>query len=189
MGLLLCAGQAMAGNVLKQRGTEVLVGGEGVVEIGCSFETGFTAFELQLSLSEGLTLVTDEDGKPVAECGFAGSHIVAGNRLASSGNYKFVCYSLDKSPLPMNGTLLRVRVKADEVLAQGSILTVSIVSPEFVRKADSEGEILRDKEMPVAVGEVKAARTEGELYDLQGRRAARAVRGVYIQGGRKVLTR
>ena len=189
MACVLGTVQAEGENILTVSDVVVPVGGEGVVEIGCSFETGFTAFELQLSLSEGLTLVTDEEGKPVAECGFAGSHIVAGNRLSSSGNYKFVCYSLDKSPLPMSGTLLRVRVKADEGLDEGCMLSASIVSPEFVRTADSEGEVLQEKEMPVAVSEVKAARTVGELYDLQGRRAVKAVRGVYIQGGRKVLTR
>ena len=189
MACAFCTGQALAGNILTVTGAEVPVGGEGVVEIGCEFDTEFTAFELQLSLAEGLTIVQDEEGNPVAECGFAGSHIVRGNVLPSNGNCKFVCYSMEKASLPMSGTLLRVRVKADEGLAHGSTLSANIVGQEFVRTDNSEGELLTDKEMPVPVREVKARKADDSVYDLQGRRTTKRGAGIYITGGRKEIGR
>ena len=187
MACVLCSAQALAGNILTVSNAEVPVGGEATIEIGCDFDTEFTAFELQLSLSEGLTLVTDDEGKPVVECGFAGSHEVVGNRLASNGNYKFVCYSLEKALLPMNGTLLRVTVKADETLTSGSIISANVVGQEFVRMADSEGEVLTDTEMPVPVRDVQAATDDDAAYDLQGRRTMKPKDGIFIIGGKKVL--
>ena len=101
---LLCMGQAVAGNVLTVSSAEVPVGGQAMIEIGCNFDTEFTAFELQLSLPDGLSLVTDDEGKPVAECGFEGSHVVEGNLLRSNGNYKFVCYSEAKASMPSSSS-------------------------------------------------------------------------------------
>ena len=183
----LCIGQAIAGNVLTVSNVEVPIGGQATIEIGCDFDTEFTAFELQLALSEGLTLLTNEEGNPIVEHGFEGSHEILGNLLPSNGNYKFVCYSMDKESLPLNGTLIRVTIKADDGLQPGAMLSAGIVSCEFVRTADSEGEYLDDKDMPVPVSEIKAEAKGGNVYDIQGRRVEKTGKGIYIIGGKKEL--
>lgn len=183
---LFCIGQATAGNVLTVSGAEVPVGGQATIEIGCDFDTEFTAFELQLSLPEGLTIATSDDGKPIVERAFEGSHIVDGNLLRSNGNYKIVCYSGVKESLPTSGALLRITVKADEALSPESTLSVGIVGSEFVRTADSTGENVGDEELPVPVLDIRAALPENaSVYDLAGRRVAKVGKGIYIIGGRK----
>ena len=188
MACLLCIGQAKASNVLTVSDVEVPIGGQATIEIGCDFDTDFTAFELQLSLPEGLALATGEDGKLLVECGFGSNHIVEGNLLRSNGNYKFVCYSMEKESIPISGALLRVTVKADDSLMPGTTLAARIVSCEFVRKADSMAEYLNDEEMPVPVRDIKASQPEdATAYDLAGRRVAKMGNGIYIIGGRKLL--
>lgn len=185
---LFCIGQANAGNVLTVSGAEVAAGGQATIEIGCNFDTEFTAFELQLSLPEGLTIATSDGGKPLVERAFEGSHIVEGNLLRSNGNYKIVCYSEGKESMPTSGALLRITIEADEALRPESTLSVGIVGSEFVRTADSTGENLGDKEMPVPVRDIQASLPDdASVYDLVGRRVIKAGKGIYIVGGRKLL--
>lgn len=186
MACLFCTGKATAVNILTVSGVEMPQGGLATIEICCDFDTEFTAFELQLSLPDGLTLVTDEGGKPIVECGFEGSHVVEGNLLRSNGNYKFVCYSTEKESIPNNGALLRVVVKADDTLIPGTTLAAGIVSCEFVRKADSTAEYPNDEEIPVPVHDIQAKLPkDGTVYDLAGRRITKTGKGIYIIGGRK----
>ena len=154
---LLCMGKAMAANVLTVGNVIVPQGGQATIEIGCWFDIEFTAFELQLSLPDGLTLVTDEDGKPIIERGFEGSHAISGNLLPSNGNYKFTCYSTNKDDLsmPASGTLFKVTVKVDASLATGTMLTAGIVASEFTRTADSMGEYLDDVEFTITITELR----------------------------------
>lgn len=187
---LICIGRVTASNVLTIGDVFVPIGGQATIEIGCDFDTEFTAFELQLSLPVGLTLMTDEGGNPIVERGFEGSHIVEGNLLSSNGNYKFVCYSMEKASLPMTGILMRVTVKADEFLQPGTVLSVRIISQEFVRTIDSNGESLADKDVPVPICEIQASqRDDATVYDLGGRQVVngRQLKGVFIIGGKKIL--
>lgn len=51
--------QAIAGNVLTVNDVTLPQGGQATLEIGCEFDTEYTAFELQLALPDGLTDVTE----------------------------------------------------------------------------------------------------------------------------------
>ena len=53
---LLSMGQAMADNRVTVNDVYVPQGGQATIEIGASFETEYTAFELQIALPEGLSL-------------------------------------------------------------------------------------------------------------------------------------
>lgn len=187
---LFCVVQATASNVLTVSSAEVPAGGQATIEIGCNFDTEYTAFELQLSLPEGLTIATSDDGKPLVERAFEGSHIVDGNLLRSNGNYKIVCYSEGKESLPTSGALLRITVKADEALRPESTLSVGIVGSEFVRTANSTGENLGDEELPVPVLDIQAVLPEdASVYDLTGRRIIKTGQGIYVVSGRKQAVR
>ena len=88
---LLSVGQIMAGNVLTVSNVSVPQGGQATIEIGCEFDTEYTAFELQLDLPDGLTLLSDEDGKPIVERAFDGSHTVTGSLLSDSNITLLFC--------------------------------------------------------------------------------------------------
>jgi hypothetical protein len=154
---LLSVAQIMAGNVLTVSNVSVPQGGQATVEIACEFDTEYTAFELQLALPGGLTLLSDEEGKPIVERAFDGSHTVTGSLLPSNGNYKFTCYSTDENDLsmPTSGPLLRVTLVADATLPLGTNLTATITACEFTRTTDSQGENLTDVEFTVSITEFR----------------------------------
>ena len=157
---LFCMGQAAAANVLTVGDVAVPQGGQVITEIGCKFDTEFTAFELQIALPEGLSLVTDEDGYPIIEKAFDTNHILTGNLLPSNGNYKITCRSMENLSMPTNGTLFRVTIQADASLPVGAPLTGSIVGCEFTRTATSTGEILDDVDFPIYITEYRTVLDE-----------------------------
>ena len=161
---LLSLGQAMAGNQLTVSDVSVQQGGQAMIEVGCAFDTEYTAFELQLALPEGLSLLTDEDGKPIVERAFDGSHTVTGSLLPSNGNYKFTCYSTDENSLsmPTSGTLFTVTLLADASLSAGTSLTATVTACEFTRTADSQGENLADVDFTVSITESRTILDEND---------------------------
>lgn len=150
-------GQAIADNRLTISDVYIPQGGRTALEIGCEFETEFTAFELQLSLPEGLSLQSDEDGKPIVERTFEGSHVISGNKLSSNGNYKFTCYSTNENELalPISGILFRVTLQANSELAIGTSLNAIVLSTEFTRLSDSEGVNLNNVSFGIHITEFR----------------------------------
>ena len=152
----LCSlGQAMADNVLTVSEVSVPQGGQTELEIGCLFDTEYTAFELQLALPDGLSLVTDEDGYPIVERAFDTGHILTANLLPSNGNYKITCRSMENLSMPTSGALFRVTLQADASLTLGTSLTATVTGCEFTRTADSQGENLADVDFTVSISEFR----------------------------------
>ncbi len=157
---LFSMGQAVADNVLTVNEVQVPQGGQARIEIGCDFDTEFTAFELQIALPEGLSLVADEDGYPVIEKAFDTNHILTGNLLPSNGNYKITCRSMENLSMPTSGALFSVTVQAGNNVTAGSMLTGNIVSCEFTRTADSGGQELDDTDFTIYVTEYRVVLDE-----------------------------
>lgn len=157
---LLSMGQAVADNVLTVNEVYVPQGGQAQIEIGCDFDTEFTAFELQIALPDGLSLLADEDGYPVIEKAFDTNHILSGNLLPSNGNYKITCRSMENLSLPTSGTLFSVTIQAEAGMSIGTTLTGNIVSCEFTRTADSAGQDLDDTDFPVYITEYRVVLDE-----------------------------
>lgn len=152
---LLNIGQTEADNVLTVSDINVPQGGQALLEIGCEFDTEYTAFELQLSLPEGLSLLTDEYGYPVIEKAFDTNHILTGNLLPSNGNYKITCRSMDNLSIPTSGVLFRVTIQANASLALGTNHAASVTACEFTRTADSQGENLSDVSFTIHITEFR----------------------------------
>jgi len=157
---LACIGQAWAANILTVSDVNVPQGGQATLEVGCEFDTEYTAFELQIALPDGLSLLTDEDGYPVIEKAFDTNHILTGNLLPSNGNYKITCRSMDNISIPADGALFRVTVVADGSLELGSSLAAAITACEFTRTADSNGETLADVDFSVSISEFRTVLDE-----------------------------
>ena len=157
---LLGIGQAVADNVLTVSDVDVPQGGQATIEVGCEFDTEYTAFELQIALPDGLSLLADEDGYPVIEKAFDTNHILTGNLLPSNGNYKITCRSMDNISMPTNGALFRVTVVADGSLELGRNLAARITACEFTRTADSNGENLDDVDFAIHITEFRTVLDE-----------------------------
>ena len=157
---LACIGQAWSANILTVSDVNVPQGGQATLEVGCEFDTEYTAFELQIALPDGLSLLTDEDGYPVIEKAFDTNHILTGNLLPSNGNYKITCRSMDNISIPADGALFRVTVVADGSLELGSSLAAAITACEFTRTADSNGETLADVDFSVSISEFRTVLDE-----------------------------
>ena len=153
--LILGMGQTVATNRLTVSDVNVAQGGEATLEIGCEFDTEYTAFELQLALPEGLSLKTDDEGYPVVERAFDTNHILTGNLLPSNGNYKITCRSMDNLSMPTSGVLFRLTMMADASLALGTSLNATVTACEFTRTADSQGESLDDVPFTVNITEFR----------------------------------
>ena len=147
--------QAIAGNVLTVNDVTLPQGGQATLEIGCEFDTEYTAFELQLALPDGLSLLCDDEGYPIIEKTFDTNHIMTGNLLPSNGNYKITCRSMDNISMPTSGPLLRVTLLADASIALGTNLTATVTGCEFTRTADSNGENLADVSFGIHITEFR----------------------------------
>lgn len=152
---LLGIGRSVAGNVLTADDVSVPQGGEATLEIGCEFDTEYTAFELQIALPEGVTLKSDADGYPIIEKAFATNHVLTGNLLPSNGNYKITCRSMENLSMPTSGALFRVTLVAAPSIALGTSLNASITASEFTRTFDSQGESLDDVNFMVNISEFR----------------------------------
>ena len=152
---MLSVWQAVAGNVLTVNNVDVPQGGQATLEIGCEFDTEYTAFELQIALPDGVSLMKDEYGYPVIEKAFDTNHILTGNLLPSNGNYKITCRSMDNISIPTEGPLFRVTVVADAGLALGTNLAANITACEFTRTVDSNGENLADADFTIHITEFR----------------------------------
>ncbi len=162
---MLIVSQAVAGNILTVNDTNVPQGGQGVLEIGCEFDTEYTAFELQLALPDGLSLLTDEEGYPIIEKAFDTNHILTSNLLPSNGNYKITCRSMDNLSIPTSGTLFRLTLVADGSLALGSTHAASITASEFTRTEDSNGENLSDVNFTINITEFRTILDETSVVE------------------------
>lgn len=177
---LFYVGQAVADNVLTVGDVNLPQGGEATLEVGCDFETEYTAFELQLTLPEGVTLKTDVDGYPVIEKAFDANHVLTGKLLPSNGNYKITCRSMENLSMPTSGALFRVTLVADPSLTLGASLNASVTACEFTRTADSQGELLSDINFTINITEFRT------ILDETSTEAPSAATGVDVRVKRTI---
>ena len=163
LSLLICLmamSHATAKNTLTASDVSLTKGGHAVLEIGCSFEATFTAFEFDLVLPEGCNMALDNNGKFVFGKMFGGNHVLTVTQQ-TNGYYKFICYSMSNSALPMNGTLVHVGITANSKAPVDEILHGKIKNIEVTRLSDYEGEMLDDVNMNLTVN---FAIVSGERY-------------------------
>ena len=100
---LLTMGQAQASDVLTVDAVTVPQGSEAILKVDCEFDSEFKAYQFDIELPDGLSLIVNGEGKPVCEVGFEGTdHTVSSSKVA--GKYRFVCTSTSNTLLPKSGT-------------------------------------------------------------------------------------
>ena len=183
--LLASALTVIAGNVMGQtlRVTPIktAAGEQTILTVSLTGATAMTALQFNLELPEGMMV----DDEYVTTGAATNGHELKMETLAN-GNHLFVLYSMDLNTFS-DGELLRIPMNVSSVGADASVRI------HTVRLADTEA--------VSHVGEVASAtltaikdvvtehseKSEGSVYDLNGRRLTQTRKGVYIVGGSKVV--
>ncbi len=110
LACLISIGQAIANDLVTVENVEVPQNSEAVINVECNFETQFKGFQFDVQLDGGLSLVLDEDDKPIGELGFTGTDHAVSSSKVSEGHYRFVIVSMSNKLLPTSGTLLKMKV-------------------------------------------------------------------------------
>ena len=149
---------------LTAESAEVIVGLTADINIGLNNSmTDFTAYQLDLVLPEGLSLVLDSDGKPAGWQ--TGRYTDVQQQLTleqtAAGTYRFACYSLTNAAISgTEGALLHLQLQAAAGMAAGDY-TVKVTNAVFSR---SNGEKVQvdDKTFTVTVKAVAAGDANGD---------------------------
>ena len=145
-------GYAKASDVLTVADVTVPQNTSATLEVVGSFETPFKGYQFDLELDGGLTLVLNESGKPIAENGFEGTDHLISSSVVSEGHYRFVVVSTSNTPLPLDGSLLRVQVTGAEGKNVGDSFEGRISAIEFTT-LQTEAQKFDDVSFNLTVGE------------------------------------
>ncbi|MBR1498502.1 MAG: hypothetical protein IJ615_02590 [Bacteroidaceae bacterium] len=194
-------GTALAGddNSFYFTDAAVLPGGQTSIELCMrSSATDLTCLEAEVQLPEGLSLVCDEEGIPVATLyrnRVAGHDLQAG--ILENGNLKLLVSDIDGSLFGgEEGPILSFRVQASAsaptgeytLQTTGESLLVNTSAEAFYSTGVTGNVLVTDDATSIAS---HLSETEGTLpvYNLSGQRIARKQRGVNIVGRRKELNK
>lgn len=124
-----------AENGVKVGKTYIPQGGIGTIEIELiNDDYEFTAFDITLSLPEGLSFVLNDKGNPTAAktSRINDESFTVSTAMQTEQAAKFICYSNLKLPFAeTSGTILKVYVEADAELAIGAELTATLGNLTF----------------------------------------------------------
>ena len=159
--------------------------------------TDLTCLEAEIQLPEGLNVVLDEDGNPVAT--LYGNRTMAHEILTNvldNGNLKLLISSIEGNLFSgEEGPLLSFCVEADEDAPTGEYQVETVgesllvnTSAEASYSVGVTGNVLITDD-PTSVNEELRVKSEesGAIYNLAGQRLSKKQRGINIVGGRKEL--
>ena len=124
-------GHAVASDVLTVENVSLRQGAVATISVGGNFDTQFKGYQIDLELSDGVSLVLNESGKPVCENGFDGTDHTISSTVVSEGKYRFVCVSTSNTALPQNGVLLNLKVTGDGASQVGDVFDGKVTAVEF----------------------------------------------------------
>lgn len=180
-------------------------GREAVLAVRFQFNEGheYVSYQFTVDLPSGVSLVTGDyalvpvtlgDGQPSALYYYS---MRASSRI-------MMCYSNPSTPIAgSSGLLVEIPIVADDDLAAGSTLTGQLKDVEFTKNIGAVRTpfanvpiniTVKDRAEESELAGVSDARvtykSNGAVYDLQGRHVDRPVRkGVYIKNGKKNVIR
>ncbi|MBQ9666551.1 MAG: hypothetical protein IJV33_08765 [Bacteroidaceae bacterium] len=122
--LLTYCGGAVAEDGLAVQDVNISQGGEATLEITLeNATTAFAAFQFNVQLVDGITVVTNDKGKFVYEKGarLDEDFTLSVSKLEEPNMYRALGYYTEKQAIPgTNGAIVKLTIKADAALAIGS---------------------------------------------------------------------
>ena len=195
--LLACFLSASATDEVVATDVSLPQGGTGTVDIELNNDQEFTAFQMQLTLPEGVSFVTNKKGNPTFEKGDRYDD----HSLSSSALGVFTCISFSLTPFDdTEGLLLSINVAADANTEVGKPLKAKLSNIEFTT---IEGKRVQfdDVDINIAIGEPISTDIDvlldgtdvqsDEWYTTDGRKlpGKPSEKGVYINNGKTVYVK
>ena len=192
-------GTAWAGNDNSFYFTDaaVLPGGQTDIELCMAGSAaGLTCLEAEIRLPEGLSLVCDEEGNPVATLyrNRTTAHELLANVLAS-GNLKLLVSDIDGHPFSgEEGPVLSFRVQAAETTPKGEC-HVETVGESLLVNTEAEATysvgitgnvLITDNATGTAGPEEAESGIEAPVFSLSGQRLPKVQNGINIVGKKKI---
>ena len=177
---------ATQGLSLALTGSELRAGEEGVLKLSCnSSVTSVGALQFDITLPEGVEL------EEVTRTSNLMSIYNVIMRPLAGNSYRVIVYSAYLRNMPATVDILELKVKPSADMASGSYGIT--LSNAFGSQLDAKVVLSADVQTPVSVlppvgihsVRPDATNSDGDTYDLQGRRARQNQRGIYITDGKK----
>ena len=152
---------------------------ENVLNISLDNERHYTAFQMTVSMPEGMTL-----GRATMDKMRGADHLVTVRDLGR-GHYLVAGFSADNEELMGNsGCLL-------SIITEGQAAEDIIISDIEFATTQAEAYHLADVAVsgtPTGINEMKNEEmVDGKWYDLLGRRVTKTTKGIYIHNGKKII--
>ena len=153
---------------------------ENALNISLNNERHYTAFQMTVSVPEGMTL-----GRATMDEMRGADHLVTVRDLGR-GQYLVAGFSADNEELMAgSGRLL-------SIITEGQTDADIVISDIEFATTQAEAYYLADVAVsgtPTGINEMKneELRMKNEIYDLQGRRVTKATKGIYIYNGKKTI--
>ena len=136
LALLLVSGRATAADVVTMADVSVRPGASQQVSVVLSNETAFTAFQLDITLSEGLSLAKENGKYAIALTARANGHTVSVNEL-SDNCIRVAAYSMTNNNFQGNdGAVLTFKIEAANDFAGNG--TIALDNIRFTTSAIKE---------------------------------------------------
>ena len=197
LATLICGMAQAENNTFYFNDAIIMPGLKGNIELSMrNTATDLTCFEAEIQLPEGLSVVCDEEGKPVAR--LYGNRI-AGHELLTNvldnGNLKLMVSSVNNNRFRgEDGPFLIFRVQAAEDAPIGEF-TVETVGESIIVTGEAKayysagvtGNVLITNDPTGIESTDNGQRTmDNAIYNLFGQRVSKAKKGIFIRGGKKV---
>lgn len=186
---------ASATDEVVAKDVTVSQGGTATVDIELNNDEEFTAFQMQLTLPEGISFVKNKRGNPTFEEG----ERFDDHSLSSSAIGMFTCASFSLAPFyDSEGVLLSINVSADANAEVGKTVQATLSNIEFTTLAAKRVQfadipIKITIAAPTAIDELPDGSDvkSGEWYTIDGQKLSGkpTQKGIYIVDGKKVAVK
>ncbi len=192
---MFSVGMTHATDVITVNPVKVAQGDCAEVEIVLNSETEYKGFQLDLSTPYDVDVVKDEKGSISSEAGTQVENFTVSSNKLSSGTCRFVVLSFEGANFSGNGTILKVKCQADETLTPGeykgvvSGIKLSTADFKTVQLDDIEFTVTVVEPVPDGIGFLVGDADADGIYNIQGQKTGRPVKGLNILNGIKVLVK
>lgn len=192
---LICSLSANATDKVVAANASLPQGGTGTIDIALNNEQEFTAFQMQLTLPEGVNFVMNNKGNPT----FKKGDRYDDHSLSSSALGVFTCISFSLTPIDgTEGLLLSINVSANANTEVGKTLKATLSNIEFTTNGgkrvqfdnmDINITITDPSSASINVPKGGAGIPLKEWFTTDGRKLSGKPtdKGVYILKGKKVM--
>ncbi len=193
-GMILSVGMIHATDIITVSPVTVAQGDCADVVVVLNSDTEYKGFQFDLTTPDDVDAVT-VDGHITAQAGdLVPSFSVSSNNL-ESGVSRFVVLSFEGTKFSGNGSLLKVTCQVDKDLAPGEykgvISGIKLATADFktVKVDDIEFKVTVVESVPDAINSLTGDASTGDIYNIQGQKTGRPVKGFNIVNGVKVLVK